>query len=268
MKFLTDNLLDSSTETLVVKIPRHPTAAKIEVRSVKGHSLAAVVVNNASKVVLSFDDARLNCTNIGGNLWALAQHAIPIDWLACCNLVMTTDGTAKEWVYIPRLQELQGTEKYTTELLTPNSSDGGSLVLDAGTLRPMFVSEKCECGCSRCTRIKANDQTICEGCLCTECNLKHVYMNGLCVDCDRKCTKCKQNNSHLYGLCLECQESPEPAFVSKKCVCVAVTCGQCVPLKANDQTFCDVCLCTNCKLKHVSRNGLCLDCEKCEKAPQ
>ena len=183
MKILTDNLFDSSTETLVVKIPKHPTAAKIEVRSVKGHSLAAVAVNNASKVVLSFNDTRLNCTNVGGNLWMVTKHAIPIDWLSFSTPVLTTDGVAKEWVFIPRQQELKGNEEYFTDLSTSDSIN--TLLLSGGNLRTIFINEKCECGCGRCSLLKAKDQTICDGCLCKKCGLKHIYRNTECVDCDK-----------------------------------------------------------------------------------
>ena len=124
----------------MVKIPNHPTGAYIRVTTVDGHSLAAVVVNNASKVVLIFNDIRLNCTNVAGNLWVLAQHAIPIDWLIYNNIKLTTDGVAKELLYISRKQHLEH-KRYTTELLTPNSQKGGTLGLIFGTLTPRYTDD-------------------------------------------------------------------------------------------------------------------------------
>lgn len=152
---LTDNLLDSTKETLAIKIPRLPGTKQFPVRAIKEHSLAGIVVNNASCVDLCFEGTTdgprtvttdngvlheekvenvlrygtsrgwnhdriiLACTNIGGNLWVLAKHAIPNDLLKMTNVSLITDGVAKEFLFIPRTQELKSDVFYRIVPITP-----------------------------------------------------------------------------------------------------------------------------------------------------
>jgi len=116
MEKLTDTLLDNTNETLVIKIPRHHSESPVPVRKIKSHSLAAIAVNNATYVALLFDCHQFLLTNIGGNLWMLGREAIPIDYLID-DTKLKTDGVGKEFIFIPRTQELNLIHSYYTEVL-------------------------------------------------------------------------------------------------------------------------------------------------------
>jgi hypothetical protein len=132
-QLLTDNLFDSSGETVVIKIPRHPNSksARTTVKPVRDHSLVAIVINNASNARLEltipilspYDSCDpmwvISYINLGGNLWICTKQGLPLDMLKY-DVQLVCDGCPKELIYVPRTQKLCEESQYLTHTISGN----------------------------------------------------------------------------------------------------------------------------------------------------